>query len=164
MQEINILREKDIPYFERLEREGKAVILRFDSLAALSLFDFTAYLGAEPKELTPEDVAAWMEQEAPALAKLSKEQEELQRAIQKNEALQEMYLMTGGKGLPGREHVAVMNMIDKGMTKAELSEIVDSLHTDDEMIALVWKKAAEYKLSGASGPVVAESGAQGQKR
>ncbi len=146
MQEINILKEKDLPYFERLEREGKAVILRFDSLEALAAFDFTAYLGSEKKELTMEDVAAWISKEKPAIKELGEKNERLQEEIQLNRNVLEQYMMTKDKGLTGREHVAVMVMADKGMPMEELEEILDPLLSEEERSALIWEKAAKYKL------------------
>jgi hypothetical protein len=61
MKDMEILREGDIPYFEELEKEGKAVILRLDLETLLNLDLNTLYNASDSGQIpTDEQVKAWL--------------------------------------------------------------------------------------------------------
>lgn len=61
MRDMEILKEGDIPYFEELEKEGKAVIIRLDAAALLNL-DLSELFPDTEEEALPSDdqVKKWL--------------------------------------------------------------------------------------------------------
>ena len=61
MRDMEILKEGDIPYFEELEKEGKAVIIRLDAAALLNL-DLSELFPDTEEEAMPSDdqVKKWL--------------------------------------------------------------------------------------------------------
>lgn len=67
MKDMELLKEGDMPYFEELEKEGKAVILRIDvdTLLNLDLDDLLSQADTIP---TDAQVKAWLEKEDAVVA------------------------------------------------------------------------------------------------
>lgn len=70
MKDMEILKEKDIPYFEELEKEGKAVIIRLDvqKLLEMDPNELFAY-ESEPSMPTDEQVIKWLEENNAIISK-----------------------------------------------------------------------------------------------
>ncbi len=69
MNEMNILQKEDLPYFEELEKAGKAVILRFDSMEDLMCYDLDALLKPDGSEPSLEEIQNWMKRQKNVLQK-----------------------------------------------------------------------------------------------
>lgn len=145
MQEINVLRKNDLPYFERLEKEGKAVILRFSSMEEFASFDLASYLGDESeKPLTLDEVKAWLAGEKPAVSALKERIETITENIQKDQDLTEKYLRIGQEDLSDREKVVLVELLGHGITGEELDDIFDPLITVEDRSSKIKKTAKKY--------------------
>lgn len=69
MREMNILQKEDLPYFEELEKQGKAVILRFDSLDGLMDYNLEDLLKDGEREPNLNEIEKWISEQKEIIQK-----------------------------------------------------------------------------------------------
>ena len=125
MREMNILQEEDLPYFEELEKAGKAVILRFDSLDDLMNFDFGALLGEDEREPELKEIEEWISQQKDLIKRKGEEAENKEAQITQNE--QQILLLQKLQecSLPAMDKALITRAIDLKMPYHQILELLE---------------------------------------
>lgn len=112
MREMNILQEADLPYFEQLEKEGKAVILRFDDIEDLLDFDIETLLARGQDNLDETAIRQWIQEEQEKLKALADSAEEEHDRIAGINKQREYLELIRDNQLPNEDRALIMQAID----------------------------------------------------
>ena len=143
MRDMEYLTKEDLPYFEQLEKEGRAVIIRLDQTKLKDL-DIDRFLEAHPDEIRQEELLSFLKENKAVLDEAAAKEMAL---IMENKALQD-YLDREEKRnkatLPDeREAVGELLTAMDGTTEEMtlIREAVENGFTDDELRILFNSKA-----------------------
>ena len=125
MREMNILQKEDLPYFEELEKAGKAVILRFDSLDALMHYDFEALFQEDAREPDLREIEEWISQQKEII--LQKGEEAKQKEDQITSQEQELMLLRKLQecSLPAGDKALIAKAIEIRMPSEKILELLE---------------------------------------
>ena len=126
MREMNILQKEDLPYFEELEKVGKAVILRFDSLDSLMNYDFGALFQEDAREPDLRKIEEWIGRQKEII--LQKGEEAKQKEDQITSQEQELMLLRKLQkcSLPVEDRALIAKAIEIRMPFEEILELLKS--------------------------------------
>lgn len=126
MREMNILQKEDLPYFEELEKAGKAVILRFDSLDALMNYDFGALFQDDVREPDLREIEEWIGQQKEIILQKGEEAKQKEKQITSRE--QEIVLLKKLQecSLPAEDKALIAKAIEIQMPSEKILELLDS--------------------------------------
>lgn len=125
MREMNILQKEDLPYFEELEKAGKAVILRFDSLDALMNYDFGALFQDDVREPDLREIEQWIGQQKEIILQKGEEAKQKEEQITSRE--QEIVLLKKLQecSLPAEDKALIAKAIEIQMPSEKILELLD---------------------------------------
>lgn len=125
MREMNILQKEDLPYFEELEKAGKAVILRFDSLDDLMDFDFGALFQEDAREPDLRKIEEWIGQQKEIILQKGEEAKQKEEQITSQE--QEIVLLKKLQecSLPAEDKALIAKAIEIQMPSEKIIELLD---------------------------------------
>lgn len=125
MREMNILQKEDLPYFEELEKAGKAVILRFDSLDALMNYDFGALFQDDVREPDLREIEEWIGQQKEIILQKGEEAKQKEEQITSRE--QEIVLLKKLQecSLPAEDKALIAKAIEIQMPSEKILELLD---------------------------------------
>lgn len=143
MNEIEFLTEKDIPYFENLAKEGKAVIVRIDpeKLLRLDLDQIepnTQWTLPELHEWLQEHQAEMAEKAAEAEAVIKENEEMKQKlAMRESQKSEEKLLAALSSGTLSKEQSdQLIGMIDQNISEDVLAGLIGKGLTPDMLIRI----------------------------
>ncbi len=132
MREINILKEKDMPYFRELEKQGKCVILEFASMEELMDFDLEAFLDRKGSDLTEKDVKEWILEERERLSSEGTTAQVLREETLGMEQELELYTMIAACTFTGTDREILNQAAATKAAPAIVKKLLDaSLTTED---------------------------------
>lgn len=129
---MNILQKEDLPYFEELEKAGKAVILRFESLDDLFNFDLDALLNDEGKEPTFDEIQKWITSQEGLLKKNHQQAQEQEKRILTQEQQVELLKRVQVCHLPDEDKSLVMQAFQEGYPFEEILELMKEELTHEQ--------------------------------
>lgn len=132
MKEMNILQKEDLPYFEELEKTGKAVILRFESLDDLVNFDLDALLNEDGKEPTLEEIQKWITSQEALLKEKHQHAQEQEKRILTQEQQIELLKRVQVCHLPDEDKSLVMQALQEGFPFEQILELMKEELTHEQ--------------------------------
>lgn len=144
MREMNILQEADLPYFEELEKEGKAVILRFENLDELLDLDIEKYLGQQEQPIDAEALQKWILEQKELLEKEAKQTETVQTQISDMETRRSLLMKIRECQLPAEDKEIVMQALEEDFDDEVVLELLKPELTHEQR-QLKYQKYQEHK-------------------
>ncbi len=144
MREMNILQEADLPYFEELEKEGKAVILRFENLDDLLDLDIEKYLGLQEQPIDAEALQKWILEQKELLEKEAKQTETVQTQISDMETRRSLLMKIRECQLPSEDKKIVMQALEEDFDDEVVLELLKPELTHEQR-QLKYQKYQEHK-------------------
>ena len=132
MKEMNILQKDDLPYFEELEKAGKAVILRFESLDDLMHFDLEALLNEDGKEPTFDDIQKWITSQEGLLKEKHQQARDQEKRILTQEQQLELLKRVQVCHLPDEDRALVMQALEEGFPFEQILELMKEELTHEQ--------------------------------
>ena len=143
MRDMEYLTKEDLPYFEQLEKEGRAVIIRLDQTKLKDL-DIDSFLGNHPDEIRQEELLSFLKENKAVLDEaaakemaLIMENRQLQDYLNREEHKQKM-LLPDERPEVGELITSMDGTMDD---VALIREAVENGFTDDELRILIGSKA-----------------------
>ena len=132
MKEMNILQKEDLPYFEELEKTGKAVILRFESLDDLVNFDLDALLNEDGKEPTLDEIQKWITSQEALLKEKHQQAQEQEKRILTQEQQIELLKRVQVCHLPDEDKSLIMQALQEGFPFEQILELMKEELTHEQ--------------------------------
>ena len=125
MKEMNILQKEDLPYFEELEKEGKAVILRFETLDDLMNYDLDKLLKEGEREPDLEEIEKWISEQKGIIKRKGKEAVRTEEKI--IDAEKQILLLKKFQecSLPAEDKELVFRAIELGMPDGQILQLLE---------------------------------------
>ena len=132
MKEMNILQKDDLPYFEELEKAGKAVILRFESLDDLMHFDLEALLNEDGREPTLDEIQKWIASQEGLLKEKHQQAERQEKRILTQEQQLELLKRVRACHIPEEDKALIMQGLEAGFPFEQILELMKEELTHEQ--------------------------------
>lgn len=125
MKEMNILQKEDLPYFEEMEKEGKAVILRFETLEDLMNYDLDKLLKEGEREPDLEEIEKWISEQKGLIKRKGKEAVRTEEKIIDAEKQILLLKKLQECSLPAEDKELVSRAIELGMPDGQILQLLE---------------------------------------